>query len=374
MRAVAAAAVKAVCASAPFAAVEGMRGTSPCAVLGALLLPCLAVAQNTTVFQCDFEGPLPAEITPGAAAVEGVQGYAGLGPAGRPFAGSFLRSPTGNEVRIQLSNLPPHDAVRLDFLFAAIDSLDGTGTFPSGDFLAIRIDGNLFFRESFANATPQQVQSYVSPPGVELARRVDLGFAGPGSYYTDSAYWLGADPRLLAIGHTASTLTVSMQIEGPGIQPLYDESWALDELVITTWSTAGQGSVIVQGASCGPALSVLGTPALGQNLTVWLDSLPANTLLAALAVGLSDTAFGGLPLPLPLAALGAPGCFLHNDLAIDAAMGMQLFGTVATMPIPVPTTPGLAGFTFHLQGWALAPGVNPLAIVTSNGARVVVGQ
>ncbi|MBL8729006.1 MAG: hypothetical protein JNM25_11285 [Planctomycetes bacterium] len=127
-------------------------------------LPGTAVCQ-TVVLSTDFSS-LPAAVSPGTALLEGVQGYAGLGPSGDPFAGTFLRSATGNPVTIQLTGRPPHNAIALDFLFAAIDSLDGTGTFPQGDFFAIRIDGNTFFRESFANATPGQTQSQVPPPGV----------------------------------------------------------------------------------------------------------------------------------------------------------------------------------------------------------------
>ena len=129
-----------------------------------------------------------------------MQGFAGLGPTGNQFANTFLRSATGNPVTIQLSGLPAHNAIALDFLFAAIDSLDGTGSFPGGDFFAIEIDGNIFFRESFANAMTSQFQSYAPPPGVTLARMVDLGFTGPGSFYTDSAYWFGGDPVFQMIG------------------------------------------------------------------------------------------------------------------------------------------------------------------------------
>jgi hypothetical protein len=185
------------------------------------------------IWSSDFEGSLPTEISPGVAALTGVQGFAGLGHDGNRFGGSFLRSPTGNRVTITLTDLPPHDSVSLDFLFAAIDSLDGTGSYPEGDFLNVSIDGNSIFRESFANAAPTQFQSYVSAPGVELARHLDLGFSGPGSWYTDSAYDMSLEPRFHGIAHTAPTLTVSFIIEGPGIQSLEDESWAVDNLRIS---------------------------------------------------------------------------------------------------------------------------------------------
>jgi hypothetical protein len=342
-------------------------------LLAPVLTAGLAAAQ-TVVFSTNFDGTLPAQIAPGVAQLTGVQGYAGYGPPGGQFAGNFLRSPTGNVVTLTLGNLPPHDAVRLDFLFAAIDSLDGTGNFPSGDFFAIRIDGSLWFRESFANALPSQIQSYVSPPGVELARRIDLGFSGPGSFYTDSAYWLGGDPQFQAIGHSASTLTVSFVIEGPGIQPLDDESWAIDNLTVSVFSSSTQGSATAYGTGCGPALAVLGAPRIGQTLNVFQSQIPAGGVFAGLAIGLSDQFFGAAPLPLSLAPFGAPGCSLLHDGAIDLGSPMQFFGTAATAAFQLPNDPSQVGFTFFLQGWALVPAANPFGIVTSNGLRVIVGQ
>ncbi|MHB1076602.1 PEP-CTERM sorting domain-containing protein [Thiobacillus sp.] len=185
------------------------------------------------VFYSDFNGALPAEIAPGTATLTGVQGYAGYGPTGNQFGGNFLRSATGNTVTLSLTGLPAHDTISLEFLFAAIDSLDGTGTFPAGDFFKIVFDGTTLFSESFANADPSQIQSYISPAGVELARRVDLGFAGPGGYYTDSAYNLGADPRFANFAHTGSTATIDFFIFGVGNQTLDDESWAMDNLRVS---------------------------------------------------------------------------------------------------------------------------------------------
>jgi hypothetical protein len=196
----------------------------------------LAVGSNATaqvVFQNNFDGALPSEITPGSALLTGVQGFAGLGPVGNQFGGNFLRSATGNTVSLTLTGLPTHDTISLEFLFAAIDSLDGTGTFPAGDFFRIVFDGTILFSESFANALPSQIQSYVPPPGVELARHVDLGFTGPGSFYTDSAYNFGADPIFANFAHSSSTAQIDFFIFGEGNQDLADESWAMDNLRVS---------------------------------------------------------------------------------------------------------------------------------------------
>jgi len=188
---------------------------------------------QTVVFSSDLNSAIPAEVTPGTAFLTGVQGYAGLGPSTSQFGGSFLRSPTGNVVTLSLTSLPAHNAITLDFLFAAIDSLDGSGSFPQGDYFKITLDGVTVFRESFANALPSQVQSYIPPPGVELARLADLGFTPPYPNYLDSAYYLGADPTFRDIVHSASTATFTFEFEGPGIQGLDDESWAMENLRVS---------------------------------------------------------------------------------------------------------------------------------------------
>ncbi len=205
-----------------------------CVAAAALLAGGAAHAQ--LVFSSDFDASIPTDVNAGIAFLTGVQGYAGLGQAGNQFGGQFLRSATANKVTLTLNGLPTHDALSVQFLFAAIDSLDGTGSFPSGDFFRIDIDGANRFRESFANADDSQIQSYMPPAGVELARKVDLGFGGPGGYYRDSAYDLGADPRFQQFAHSGANVTIEFWMEGAGLQSLDDESWAMDNLRVTAFN------------------------------------------------------------------------------------------------------------------------------------------
>lgn len=100
------------------------------------------------------------------------------------------------------------------------------------------MDGVAIFRESFANATPGLVQSDAPPvPASVLARRVDLGFSGPGGFYTDSAYEMSLDPRFDDLPHTAPSATLAFQLEGAGVQALSDESWAIDNVRVTVGTT-----------------------------------------------------------------------------------------------------------------------------------------
>ena len=337
-----------------------------------LVVSAPALAQ-TTVFSSDFNAAMPAAIAPGTATLTGVQGFAALGPAASQFGGTFLRSETGNTVTLQLTNLPAHNSIRLDFLFAAIDSLDGQGTFPSGDFFKITLDGTTIFRESFANAVTSQIQTYIPPPGVQLARYQDLGFSGPGSFFTDSAYWLGGDPRFSNLGHTAATATFEFVIEGPGIQPLSDESWAMDNLNIIVDTTSFPGSAVPYGIGCGPVLAATATPRIGEALPLLATSLAPNTVLAACVVGASDLVYQGIPLPRALDPFGMPGCFQLHDLMFGT-ISMPLVGTAAFASPLVPQDAVLLGGVMYMQVWDAAASVNALGFVASNGLRVTIGN
>ena len=95
----------------------------------------------------------------------------------------------------------------------------------------------------------------------------DLGFSGPGSFFTDSAYYLGADPVFQNIAHTGSTAIFTFQIEGPGIQPLDDESWAMDNLSISVAGVPEPPSWILQFAG---GFALLATWQLRRRWTAYL--------------------------------------------------------------------------------------------------------
>jgi len=178
--------------------------------LSALLIAGMAVAKPITVFSSKFDNLLPPRIDPGSARLERVQGYRGLGTGDKVFSGKFLRSADANVVTLTLTDLPPHDQLNIKFLFAAIDSLDGTGTGPCfyNDYFTVQVDGNTVFRESFANARADEIQSYEPPPGGELARRVNLGFT-QGAFWLDSAYDMSVEPRFRRIEHMSSTAVIT---------------------------------------------------------------------------------------------------------------------------------------------------------------------
>jgi hypothetical protein len=224
----------------------------------------------TSAFYNNFDSPptllqgVTGQVS-GVTTTESVQGYAGLGTGTNIFSGQFLRNTTGGPSGIPgsptvltLNNLPPHQSISLGFLFALIDSWDGNGagdsnTSASPDFFNVTVDGNTIFSTKMGNAYEGDSE-YVPPPGVELAHRLDLGFTSGQSFYLDSAFNFGLDPRFSNISHSSSSLTITWFANGSGWQGGNDESWGIDnvevllngvnpDLAVTppTWNTNNGG-------------------------------------------------------------------------------------------------------------------------------------
>lgn len=205
---------------------------------------CLGTAvcvADLVLFDSNFESGLPSPVS-GTGVLTGTQGYSVHG-----FGNTFLRTEEGNGIgngiQVSFTDLPVHTSISIDFFLAVIDSWDGVGNLAHGpDGLSVAVDGAVIFEEVFENSN-SGTQTYVPPPGVELARRESLGFAPTGTFFADSAYDMSLDPAFQNIAHTSDTLTVSwfrhsgVEINGSGSVPI-DESWAIDNLTISLNATA----------------------------------------------------------------------------------------------------------------------------------------
>lgn len=150
---------------------------------------------------------------------------------------------------------------------------------------------------------------------------------------------------------------------------IYTTAWQ-DGSPLATTAAFGAGCA---GALGVPTLAATGgtRPALGSTFTVLADGLPFG--IAVLQFGLSNTLMGGaVPLPLPLASIGMPGC----DLLVDPLASFVLVGagTSATWSWPLPATPGLFGVAFYQQAFPLDPAANALGFSASPGLVGVIGQ
>jgi hypothetical protein len=261
--------------------------TAPFAMAAILATWVAAVhpVRAAVVFSTDFESGLPAEFSAPGSELDGVQGYAGLGPAGRQFGGLFLRYtsvplyPTTLTVR----NLPPHDHLSVKFLLGIIDSWDGT------ELLQIRVDNVLRFNHWFLLATGDTTDYTPAPPGSILSMSTNLGFSGCCYYNRDRAYDLGVDPAFLDIPHTADSVVVEWTISaisGPAADQWQggdDESWAIDAVSVEVSQSAAVGDA---APSAELALAPLANPsrerALRFRVTV-PEGRPAQFALLDLA-------------------------------------------------------------------------------------------
>jgi hypothetical protein len=200
-----------------------------------LFLPSTSPARaQTTVFSTDFEAGLPPEFSAPGAAIQGVEGYAGLGPLGRQFAGGFLRYAEVplSDTRLSLTGLPAHDHLNLGFLLAVIDSWDGT------ELLQVLVDGNVVFSHWFQLAVGD-ASSYVPAPGALLSSGVNLGFTNGSWYQRDRAYDLAVEPAFQSIPHTAATADIVWRlsaVSGSAAEQWQggaDESWAIDHVTVS---------------------------------------------------------------------------------------------------------------------------------------------
>jgi hypothetical protein len=113
-------------------------------------------------------------------------------------------------------------------------------------------------------------------------------------------------------------------------------------------------------------------PLFGTRMRTEIHEVPNQT--AFMAVGLSTTSMGGIPLPMPLDPFGLPGCRLLIA-PLDFAQPCSRIGTRTSLhELPIPSNPLLEGALVHLQAWAPAPGYNAAGLVVSNGERLLLGR
>ena len=132
------------------------------------------------------------------------------------------------------------------------------------------------------------------------------------------------------------------------------------------------------GVRCGvPGLSLLpnvgSRPVVGATQTSTVANIPLGAP-AAMLVGISNQLLGNTALPLSLAPIGLPGCFLYHDAAVSA--GDPCVPTIpgrAEYSVVVPPSHTVVGLKLYLQAISLQASANPAGIIGSNALELTVG-
>lgn len=164
----------------------------------------------------------------GAGAATPAQGFAGLGVGSNLFAGNMFRNAEGNPTQGSggtFTNLPLGGSLSFSFLFAAIDSWDGLGQSGPDNF-EVLINGSVVFTTSIDNFPPP---ASITNGGSVLASDRNLGF----STFFDSAWDFTNVSGLQNIGYSGTSATYLFRASGSGWQGGTDESWGLDNFVVS---------------------------------------------------------------------------------------------------------------------------------------------
>ncbi|MCA8956537.1 MAG: beta-lactamase family protein [Planctomycetes bacterium] len=125
-----------------------------------------------------------------------------------------------------------------------------------------------------------------------------------------------------------------------------------------------------KGAGGVPSLVAVTPPKIGTTFEWRIGNLPATPTLGITYVGLSNTSWGTVALPLDLSFLGAPGCrlFVSTDFALPWAGASSV-----TQRLPVPNSNTLSVHRFYMQSAVVDGTANTLAMTLSDAGVVRVG-
>jgi hypothetical protein len=167
---------------------------------------------------------------------------------------SFLGEFGNQTASLRLENLQAHSMVTVDFDLYVLRSWDGNlAQFGGPDiFRVVDGTGSLDFQTTFSNnypfgdlfnqAFPDQYPGGLFPSQFGAAEKQSLG-------YTFDTFPIGVLPMdavyhlTLSFGHSNPTLLISFSAEN--LSSLTDESWGLDNVVVTTNTVPEAASIVV---------------------------------------------------------------------------------------------------------------------------------
>lgn len=115
------------------------------------------------------------------------------------------------------------------------------------------------------------------------------------------------------------------------------------------------------------------SPKIGETFDVVLNTRLFTNTPAFLILGLSNTQWPPMSLPMPLATFGAPGCSLL--VSADFVTGVaNITDSTATQGFPIPLDLSLVGLHIYFQGYVEDPGANVLGVALSNGLDIIIGS
>jgi PKD repeat protein len=136
-------------------------------------------------------------------------------------------------------------------------------------------------------------------------------------------------------------------------------------------ASGAYGSGCVGSGGIPAGLTETSPPTLGGNYALDVTGITAPGI-GLMVVGTDNTTYSGIPLPLDLGIVGAPGCQLLNN-ALNTST-LVAVGATAQWSIAVPANPALACFKIYNQAAILDVAANSLGFYFSGGRAAVLGN
>jgi hypothetical protein len=203
--------------------------------------------------------------------------------ASRGFLGQFANQ----TVSLPLSGIPSHTEVTISFDLYVLNSWDGNGG-AGPDRVTIAADGVALLDTTFSNVTDGTDNSQQSYPagylGAYYASRTWAAEANTlgGTFYGDSVYNF-----TYTFAHSASTL--QFDFSASGLEDVANESWGLDNVVVTTQHLNIEEDIV-------SAFALPGSDLGGEALTYTVTTPPTNgtvTVAGAIATYTPTTYYNG---------------------------------------------------------------------------------
>jgi len=147
-----------------------------------------------------------------------------------------------------------------------------------------------------------------------------------------------------------------------------------------TWEWSGPSSIpghaLAFGTGCGSPLLLLApnanaTPRIGTTAQALMTNVPSPVVFVV--AGWTNTNIGPFTLPMPLDGWGMTGCKLWHSAEVLGQPVTITSPTTATYSLAIPFWASLIGLRIYLQGYGIAPGMNPAEVIFSNGVDWLVG-
>lgn len=116
------------------------------------------------------------------------------------------------------------------------------------------------------------------------------------------------------------------------------------------------------------------SPRLGANWSLTYSSILPNAIGVG-AIGGSGVGgtWGGIPLPIDLTSLGAPGCKWSVSADFTVNLTASATGSASWAAIPIPNNPALGGGVFYDHAAFLDPAANSWGVVTTWSSKWIIG-